>query len=106
MKLVHVEAKLPPLQKHIAKYAVLKNKSVEEIRAFVVAHPKVYVFPFATKTVEECCDYTELGSCEAIYDYLVMPMYIGNFKAEDHDRLIMECVRRGLRYADDLEEVT
>jgi hypothetical protein len=96
MKLVHVEVKLPPLQKHIAKYAVLKDRSAEEIRNFVVVHPGVFVFPFATKTVEECHDYTELGSGEAIYDHLVMPMYIGNFKVEDQERLIMECVVRSL----------
>jgi hypothetical protein len=106
VKLVHVEATLPPPQKHTAKYAVLKDKSVEEIRNFAIGHPGVFVFPFATKAVEECADYTALGSVEAIYDHLVMPMYIGNFAVEDQDRLIMECVTRGLCYADELEEVT
>lgn len=104
MKLVCVDRKLLAEQKYVARYAVLRDKSVEEIQAFAIRNPNCFVFTFATKTVEECHDYTDLNGLGA-YDHVVQPLYIGNFKKEYQDRIIAEVVLRGLHGATELEEV-
>jgi hypothetical protein len=105
VKLISVDAALLVQTKHVVYYAILKDASVHEIRMFAIAHPRVFVFPFATKAVEDCHDYTELGNGETVFDHVVAPLYIGNFKPEDHGRLILECVDRGLGGIHELVEV-
>jgi len=89
------------LPKHVIKYSVLRDTSVEEIRSFAETHPQVFIFVFATSTVEECHDYNELSGGEEIFWHVFKPYYIGNFSAEDQEQIIKEFIQRSFFFTDD-----
>jgi hypothetical protein len=98
---------LPP---PVIRYAVLRNKTAAEVEAYARAHPRIFVFPFATKTVDECPDYSSLappadGSTlpPSWRDYVVNPMYIGNF--DDPEDVIQEFVKSWTTYVDTIGEL-
>jgi hypothetical protein len=62
---------LPPPPKF--HYAVLCDRSVEQINAFSEEHPKCWILPFFTKTVEDVPDCNTL-----LGDYIMRPWYVGN----------------------------
>lgn len=99
-KIVTVDVNLtimPPFK--IVRYSVLRNKTAAEVEAYARAHPRVFVFPFATKTVDECPDYSALappadGSVlpPSWKDHVTQPMYVGNFDNPE------EAIQKFLQY--------
>jgi hypothetical protein len=43
-----------------AKYAIFRDAPLDDIIAFAKENPEVFIFPFATKSVEEMHDYSKL----------------------------------------------
>lgn len=78
-------------------YAVLFDLTPAQVAAFVKAHPQRFVFPFLTGTVEELENWNDLPRS----DYLMRPLYIGNFRAEDHDTIARQVVSRALELSPD-----
>ena len=71
------------------RYAILTNPTAAEVEAYATAHPDVYVFTFATRTVEECPDYSALDPptepdvlAPAWQTRVVQPFYVGNLNPE------------------------
>jgi hypothetical protein len=68
------------------RYAILRNKSAAEVEDFARTHPRVFVFAFATLSIEDCPDYSSLAPPDEPdimmpehRHYIVQPMYLGNF---------------------------
>jgi hypothetical protein len=88
------------------EYAILKDKSAEEVIQFAKRHRKVFVFVFATKSVDECPDYSLLAPpddpdlvFDPDLDHVVQPQYIGHFV--DPEDAIQQIVKASL--AEDFE---
>ena len=82
-KLVMVNVTLPSILKYVAKYIVLRNCSCREVMATARKNPDVWIFPFVTRTIGECPNYTWLGRTakhDARYSLVVQPLWIGNLK--------------------------
>jgi hypothetical protein len=94
-----------PLYRH--RYAILRDKTAEEVLDFAKRHKKVFVFVFATKSIDECPDYSALDPVQHpdLYcssddlSHIVQPHYVGNFV--EPENAIQEIVRFSL--AEDFE---
>lgn len=65
------------------KYAILCDRTLEQIVAYAKANSNVYVFPFDTKRVEDVSDKSALMKrplVDLYGDWIVQPMYIGNLR--------------------------
>ena len=58
--------------------AILCDRTLREVLHFASEHPRCFVFPFYTKTVDEVPDLSSLGESE---DHIVVPHYVGNFSS-------------------------
>jgi hypothetical protein len=99
MKLVTVDVQGKLFSSYVIKYHIMRDPTVDEIREYAEANPKVFIFPFATKTVEEVFDYSDLGNGSEVFSHVVQPFYIGNF--EDKEAIIKDWVYRTFAFTDD-----
>lgn len=70
---------------YITRFAVLCDRTKDELEHFAADHPGVFVFPFCTKSVEDVPDYNGLACRDAFASYLdsshiVQPFYVGNIR--------------------------
>lgn len=89
------------------KYAVLMNRTRQQIVAFARAHPKVFVFPFVSLPPESCPDYRWLRRKDcAIRDHIVQPMDVGNLKPMDEAirQIIVASLRMALSECDEVKD--
>jgi hypothetical protein len=69
----------PLLPPYVCEYAILCDRPLEFINEFAAAHPKCFVFPFLTLSVDEIHDYNGL-----VGDHIVQPYYVGNLHPVGH----------------------
>lgn len=92
LKVVELRTETLNIAPYRPSYAVLFDFTPAQVAAFVAAHPQRFVFPFVTKPVEESASWNGLPRS----DYLLRPIYIGNFRAEDHDSIACQTVAHAL----------
>jgi len=90
-KIVTVNVSLAPRYKQ--KYAVLCDRTLEQIVAYAATNPGVFIFPFGTKQVLDVPDMRALMKpplVDLYGDWIVKPMYIGNCRpiGDAIDRII------------------
>lgn len=72
--------------KYKPDYAILFDPTIAELKALIREHPKRFLFPFYTGTVDEFPDFSSEFPVTypnpSGYDHLVRPTYLGNYPAE------------------------
>lgn len=104
---------------YTAQYCVLVNATVDEVIECADKYPEAFIFTFDTTPMDklnEMVDYTPLhpiieeyvdedgdvmdrfveGTHKPWMDRLVQCLYIGNFKAEDHQAVIKQFVEHSI----------
>ena len=72
----------------------LIDPTPEELTEFAKAHSGDYVMTFLTGPIEDIGDYNCINKFMYYgYAFCERPIYIGNFRKEDHERIIEHCVK-------------
>src|ERR1035438_5482796 len=84
MKLVTVKVEGLPLRKYVFKYAILCDRSIQQIKKYAEDNLSIFVFPFYTcapseidKAVENWLTFPASGEA---YMRVLQPTYVGHFK--------------------------
>ena len=79
-----VEIKVEDLPPYVFKYAILCDRSIQQINKYAADNPSIFVFPFYTcapseidKAVENWLTFPASGEA---YMRVLQPAYVGNFK--------------------------
>ena len=101
-RIIHVT---PP--QYRPQYAILRDRSRQEVVAFARKHPDCLVFPFVTGPIENCPDYRRLfRNWDHVRMRIAKPMYVGNLEPmEDAIRqIVAKCLDHDLSECDEVFE--
>jgi hypothetical protein len=102
-----VQVVLPKIPPYRPKYAILLNKTRQEIVAFARTHPKCFVFPFVTGPESECPDYRWLRrKGDPIRQRILMPAYIGHLHPAEKaiEQIVSNALQAPLSECDEVRD--